>query len=136
MRNLASGTLVGHSEHLVPGQVSRSAVDVEAGRTRLRYQPRSGIWSFGAAGRGFAVSLDQRPDKPYVLNGDGTGLIQQSLAGSAHRDWFSCRFDDRSELMLYQFRDRTSGRPLARFRTGSYVPRRGHAIAIGDFQAR
>jgi hypothetical protein len=104
VRNLASGTLVGHSEHLVPGQVSRSAVDVEAGRTRLRYQPRSGIWSFGAAGRGFAVSLDQRPDKPYVLNGDGTGLIQQSLAGSAQ--------------------------------TGSYVPRRGHAIAIGDFQAR
>jgi predicted secreted hydrolase len=179
VRNLGSGALVGHSEQLVPGQVSGSTVDVKAGQTRLRYQPRSGTWSFSAAGRGFAVSLDQHPDKPYALNGDGTGLIQQSLAGSSHYysdtrmaasgalrigstsvrlageswldhqwggyrddprafnwDWFSCRFDDRSELMLYQFRDRASGRPLARFRSGTYVPRRGHAVDISDFQAR
>jgi predicted secreted hydrolase len=27
-------------------------------------------------------------------------------------DWFSCRFDDGSELMLYQFRDRTTGRSM------------------------
>jgi predicted secreted hydrolase len=179
VRNLETGVLVGHSEQLVPGQVSRSAVDVKAGRARLRYRPRSGTWSFSAAGRGFAVSLDQHPDKPYALNGDGTGLIRQSLAGSAHYysatrmgasgtlrsggtsvrlvgeswldhqwggyrddprafnwDWFSCRFDDRSELMLYQFRDRTSGRPLARFRTGTYVARRGRTIAVRDFRAR
>ena len=27
-------------------------------------------------------------------------------------DWFSCRFDDRTELMGYQFLDRKTGRPL------------------------
>jgi predicted secreted hydrolase len=51
-------------------------------------------------------------------------------------DWFSCRFDDRSELLLYQFRDRGSGRPLARFRNGTHVPRSGRATAVTDFQAR
>jgi predicted secreted hydrolase len=51
-------------------------------------------------------------------------------------DWFSCRFDDGSELMLYQFRDRTTGRPLARFRNGTYVTRRGRTIAVTNFQAR
>lgn len=51
-------------------------------------------------------------------------------------DWFSCRFDDRSELMLYQFRDRASGRALARFRNGTYVPRSGRATAVTNFQAR
>jgi predicted secreted hydrolase len=178
VRNLKNGSLVGHSEQLFPGTVTASSVDVKAARAGLHYQRASGTWSFSAAGRGFAVSLDQRPDKPYALHGDGTGLIQQSLAGSAryysgtrmdasgtlriggqnlrlagqswldHQwggyrddprafnwDWFSCRFDDRSELMAYQFRDRTSGRPLARFRTGTYVPRRGRTIALSNFRA-
>jgi predicted secreted hydrolase len=179
VRNLKSGSVVGHREQLIPGTVSASSVDVKAGLAGLHYQPGSGTWSFSAAGRGFAVSLDQRPDKPYALHGDGTGVIQQSLAGSAHYysgtrmdatgtlrisgkslrlageswldhqwggyrddprafnwDWFSCRFDDRSELMIYQFRDRTSGRPLIRFRTGTYVPERGPTISISNFRAR
>jgi predicted secreted hydrolase len=50
-------------------------------------------------------------------------------------DWFSCRFDDRSELMLYQFRDRATGRPLAQFRNGTYTPPRGRPIALTRFQA-
>jgi predicted secreted hydrolase len=178
VRNLQTGALVGHSEELALGTVGASAVDVKAGRARLRYEPGSGTWSFSAAGPGFAVALDQHPDKPYALHGNGTGLIQQSLGGSSHYysstrmdahgtlriggktvrlsgeswldhqwgdyrndprafnwDWFSCRFDDRSELMLYQFRDRTSGRPIARFRNGTYVSRSGHTTAVTSFEA-
>ena len=39
-------------------------------------------------------------------------------------DWFSCRFDDRTELMLYRFRDR-SGQPLSADRSGTYILRTG-----------
>ena len=38
--------------------------------------------------------------------------------------------------MLYQFRDRATGLPLARFRNGTYVPRRGRPIEIASFQAQ
>jgi predicted secreted hydrolase len=179
VRNLETGALVGHSEELARGRVGTSAVDVKARRARLDYRPRSDTWSFSAAGRGFAVSLAQHPEKPYALHGDSTGLIRQSLGGSSHYysatrmdasgtlriggksvrlageswldhqwgdyrddprafnwDWFSCRFDDRSELMLYQFRDRVTGRPLARFRNGTYVSRSGRTTAVTNFEAR
>jgi predicted secreted hydrolase len=178
VRNLRTGALVGHSEEVAPGSVGVSAVDVKAGRARLHYQPGSNTWSFAAAGPGFAVSLAQRPDKPYALHGNGTGLIRQSLGGSSHYysstrmdasgtlrvgakslritgrswldhqwgnyrddprafnwDWFSCRFDDRSELMLYQFRDRATGQPLARFRNGTYVAENGRTTAVTTFEA-
>jgi predicted secreted hydrolase len=179
VRNLATGALVGHSEQLAFARVSPSSLDVRLSHARLRYEPATNAWLFSASGSGFAVSIRQRPDKAYALHGEGTGLIQQSLAGIAHYysatrmraagtlhdggtkitltgeswldhqwgdyradprafnwDWFSCRFDDDSELMLYQFRDRTTGRPLTRFRNGTYVTRRGRTIAITDFQAR
>ncbi len=51
-------------------------------------------------------------------------------------DWFACRFADRSELMLYQFRDPVTGRPLQQFRTGTYVPRHGRTLELTSFQAR
>jgi predicted secreted hydrolase len=41
-------------------------------------------------------------------------------------DWFSCRFDDRTELMLYRFRG-LDGAPLTAYRTGTYVLRSGKA---------
>src|SRR5262249_2974382 len=50
-------------------------------------------------------------------------------------DWFSCRFDDGTELMLYQFRDRRSGRPLARFRAGTFVARDGTTKDVSGFDA-
>jgi hypothetical protein len=50
-------------------------------------------------------------------------------------DWFSCRFDDRSELMLYQFLDRKTGLPLASFRNGTLVDRSGHAVGLTAFTA-
>jgi predicted secreted hydrolase len=50
-------------------------------------------------------------------------------------DWFSCRFDDHTELMLYQFRDRRTGRPLPRSGSGTFVGRDGTTIAVDAFQA-
>jgi predicted secreted hydrolase len=49
-------------------------------------------------------------------------------------DWFSCRFDDRTELMGYQFLDRT-GRPLPGLANGTFVARDGHTTAIDGFEA-
>jgi len=50
-------------------------------------------------------------------------------------DWFSCRFDDRTELMLYRFRDR-QGRPLAAFRSGTFVARDGSSRSLPRFEAQ
>ena len=176
--NLKTGAVVGHSEQLALGSVSPSSLDVGAGGTRLAYRPSSNVWSFSAGGPGFAVSLRQRPEKPYVLHGGGTGAIRQSAGGRAYYysatrmaatgtlstggrtirltgeswldhqwgsfrndprafnwDWFSCRFGDGSELMLYQFRDRATGRPLAAFRNGTFVPKTGRPVGITAFEA-
>jgi len=49
-------------------------------------------------------------------------------------DWFSCRFDDRTELMGYQFVDPT-GRPLPWLANGTFVGADGQAVPIVGFQA-
>jgi predicted secreted hydrolase len=178
VRNLRTGALVGHSEQLALERVSPSSLDVRAGGARLRYEPGSNDWVFSASGLAFAIRLHQHPVKAYALNGSGTGVINQSLAGTSHYysgtrmlatgtlhaagkrialtgeswldhqwgsyrddprafnwDWFSCRFDDRTELMLYQFRNRVTGRPLERFRSGTYVTSSGRTVGILAFQA-
>jgi predicted secreted hydrolase len=48
-------------------------------------------------------------------------------------DWFSCRFDDRTELMLYRFR-RSDGTPLAAYRSGTLVLRDGRTRAVRGFE--
>jgi predicted secreted hydrolase len=48
-------------------------------------------------------------------------------------DWFSCRFDDRTELMLYRFRD-SQGRPLTAYRNGTYVLDDGRSRNVRAFQ--
>jgi predicted secreted hydrolase len=179
VRNLKTGAVVGHSEQLALGRVSSTSLDVRAGGAELRYRPGSSLWSFSVSAPGFSVALRQRPEKPYTLNGGGTGVIRQSSAEIAHYysatrmtatgtlrvggrsttlageswldhqwgnfrndprafnwDWFSCRFDDHSELMLYQFRDRVTGRPLPAFGNGMYTPRRGQPVGVTGFQAR
>ncbi len=50
-------------------------------------------------------------------------------------DWFSCRFDDRSELMGYQFLDHAGGKPLAGFANGTFVAPNGKATAVHGFVA-
>jgi predicted secreted hydrolase len=179
VRNLATGRTVGHSERLVPGRVGTRSLDVTAGGSRLRYVTRSNTWRLSIAEPGLRLSLNQRPEKPYALHGEGTGLIRQSVAGpsryySATRmratgtlhvgrerirltgeswfdhqwgnfladprafdwDWFSCRFDDRTELMLYRFRDRRTGRPLPGLASGTFVEPDGRTVAVRAFQAQ
>lgn len=49
-------------------------------------------------------------------------------------DWFSCRFDDRTEVMLYRFRG-LDGTPLTRFRNGTFVRANGTAVSLTEFDA-
>ena len=45
---------------------------------------------------------------------------------ASHWDWFSCRFDDRTELMLYRFRDGHA--------SGTAVDRAGHGRLVTSFE--
>jgi predicted secreted hydrolase len=47
---------------------------------------------------------------------------------ASHWDWFSCRFDDRTELMLYRFRDGHA--------SGTAVDRAGHGRLVTSFGAK
>jgi predicted secreted hydrolase len=176
--NLATGAVVGHTEDVALRKVSSSSLDARAGPARLRFLPRTNTWSFSVLTPAFAVSLTQRPLKPYALHGGGTGVIQQSVAGPSHYysstrmsargtlragsttvtltgqswfdhqwgnfvddprafdwDWFSCRFLDGSELMLYRFRDAVTGLPIAGSASGTFVAKSGKATAVKDFAA-
>src|SRR5262249_42075885 len=158
-----TGALVGHSETLAAGAPGPSTLDVSASGSRLRYLSQTNTWRFVVSSPGLHVALSQRPEKPYVLHGGGTGVIRQSVAGTSHYysatrmrasgtlrvsgktvavkgqswfdhqwgdyaddqrafnwDWFSCRFDDRTELMGYQFLDQ-AGRPLPGLANGTFV---------------
>jgi len=172
--DLGSGARVGRSERLAPATLGTQALDVSAAGARLRYEPGSNRWSFGASGPGYALSIEATPAKPYALHG-GDGVIGQSDAGRSfyysstrmratgtivhgarriaftgdawfdHQwgnfenddrafnwDWFSCRFDDRTELMLYRFRD-AHGRPLTAYASGTFVSRSGRAVPLHAF---
>jgi predicted secreted hydrolase len=176
--DLGRDAIVGHSERLARAALGPAKLDVSAGGARLGYDPETNAWRFGASASGYALSLTARPEKPYALHGDGTGLIRQSFGGpsayySATRmaargsltvrgrrvdftgeawldhqwgsfagdprsfnwDWFSCRFDDRTELMLYRFRDRRTGRPLAAYANGTFVGADGSTQRIDAFTA-
>jgi predicted secreted hydrolase len=50
-----------------------------------------------------------------------------STPSASHWDWFSCRFDDRTELMLYRFRDGLE--------TGTAVDPAGHGRLVTSFVA-
>jgi predicted secreted hydrolase len=49
--------------------------------------------------------------------------------------WFSCRFDDNTELMLYQFLDPITHQALEAYRSGTYISRTGETSRIKDFSA-
>ena len=48
-------------------------------------------------------------------------------------DWFSCRFGDGTELMLYQFLDPATGQPAAGFRNGTFVAKNGRTTGVTSF---
>ena len=51
----------------------------------------------------------------------------ESVPSAQHWDWFSCRFDDSTELMLYRFRDGHAD--------GTFVDRAGHGRRVRSFDA-
>ena len=99
-------------------------------RARRSTTPRRG-WppsgSFGDGGKTVALTGQSWLDHQW-------GDFRDDPRGF-NWDWFSCRFDDGTELMLYQFRDRQTGRPLDRYRTGTWVPANGTAHGITGFAA-
>lgn len=48
-------------------------------------------------------------------------------------DWFSFRFDDGTELMLYSFRDTETGEILEEYNCGTYVDAEGNATNLTDY---
>lgn len=175
--NLSTGAVVGHTEEVALGRAGTSALSVRAGHSRLRYTRATNTWTFSVATPDYAVSLTQRPTKPYARHG-AAGVIRQSVAGTSHYysatrmtakgtlraggttlkltgqswfdhqwgafrddprafnwDWFSCRFDNGTELMLYRFRDRGTGAPLAGTEDGTIVARNGKTQRIRSFTA-
>jgi predicted secreted hydrolase len=52
----------------------------------------------------------------------------ESVPSAQHWDWFSCRFDDRTELMAYRFRDGHSN--------GTFVDRAGGGRPVTRFAAQ
>jgi predicted secreted hydrolase len=80
-----------------------------------------------AGGRTFAVSGESWFDHQWGNFRDDPRAFDWN--------WFSCRFDDGSELMLYEFRDRRTGRPLPRYATGTFVARNGRTRTVRSFSA-
>ena len=52
---------------------------------------------------------------------------------TATYDWFSFRFDDNTELMLYSFRDTETGEILPEYNCGTYVDENGKPTNLTDF---
>ena len=48
-------------------------------------------------------------------------------------DWFSFRFDDNTELMIYSFRDTETGEVLPQYNCGTYVDEAGDAVNLTEF---
>ena len=72
------------------------------------------------------------PAKPGSTTSGGTSADR---ANALNWDWFSCRFADRTELMLYRFRAQ-DGTPLARYSSGTLVSRAGRGTLVRSFDAR
>jgi predicted secreted hydrolase len=75
-----------------------------------------------------------RPRGGKRISFTGTGWFDHQWGdfttepSASHWDWFSCRFDDRTELMLYRFRDGHMN--------GTAVDRAGHGRLVQTFAAK
>jgi predicted secreted hydrolase len=106
----------------------------------------TGLIQEAGAGQSYYYSATRARATGFITN-DGTRTPFTGEAWIDHQwgnfanfsnppnwDWFSCRFDDRTELMLYYFRDR-NGQPLARYRSGTLVSRTGRGALVRIFSA-
>jgi predicted secreted hydrolase len=155
--NLDTGRIVGHTEKLLPGAVlpftSRVASlrydpardDWSGGAGTLRFAAHplkpyvlhgggSGVIRQGAGTSHYysATRMTVRGSLGSVTFSGNAWFDHQwgdfqNTPGALHWDWFACRFDDDTELMLYRFRGGQGN--------GTAVDRHGHGSAVDKFDA-
>jgi len=98
-------------------------------------QSSGGPSAYYSATRMTAAGTLRGGGRTVAVRGDGWMDRQwgnwQTERAPFNYDWFSCRFDDRTELMLYRFKD-PEGRALTRYESGTYVrPDGSHVLVRG-----
>lgn len=155
--DLGSGRIVRHTENLVPATalpfaskvagLRYDAVDdtwiARAGALRFSARPQkpyvlhgggSGVIHQGRAlSHYYSATRMTIKGRVGTVRFTGTAWFDHqwgdfaSEPSAQHWDWFSCRFDDRTELMLYRFRDGHE--------TGTAVGRAGRGTLVTSFDA-
>lgn len=117
--------------------VPRKPYVLHGGGTGLIRQSLAGTSAYYSATRMAARGAVRRAGRRIPFTGTAWLDHQWGDFASDRRafdwDWFSCRFDDRTELMLYRFRDRATGRPLAALSDGTFVLAGGASRRIRAF---
>jgi predicted secreted hydrolase len=112
---------------------------LHGGGTGVIRQSVGGTSAYYSATRMRARGTIRRAGKPVRFT--GTAWLDHQWGDFAQDprafnwDWFSCRFDDRTELMLYRFRDRVTGRPLGAYSEGTLVTSGGTGRRVRRFAA-
>jgi predicted secreted hydrolase len=106
----------------------------------------SGVIQESSAGQSYYYSATRALATGFITEGgtrisfDGEAWLDHQWGDFAENpialswDWFSCRFTDRTELMLYRFR-KPDGTPLARYGSGTFVNRKGKGTLVRTFAA-
>jgi predicted secreted hydrolase len=106
------------------------------GGTGYIHQSAAGLSGYYSATRMTARGTITAGGKPIAFTGEAWLDHQWGDFASDPRalrwDWFSCRFEDRTELMLYAFLG-ADGTPLARSRAGTFVRRDGRSSSAAGF---
>ena len=156
--NLDSGAIVHHTENLARGRgipfastitalgydVARKTWIARAGSLRFAARPLkpyvlhgggTGVVRQGAgSSRYYSATRMTISGSLGSVRFTGTAWFDHqwgdfaSVPSAQHWDWFSCRFDDRTELMLYRFRNGQAN--------GTFVDRIGRGRAVSRFDAR
>jgi predicted secreted hydrolase len=119
--------------------VPQKSYVLHGGGTGVIRQSLGGTSAYYSATRMTARGTITRDGQPIRYS--GTAWLDHQWGDFAddprafHWEWFSCRFDDRTELMLYRFRNRLTGRPLAGFRAGTFVLADGSSRRLTVFTA-
>jgi predicted secreted hydrolase len=111
---------------------------LHGGGTGVVQEPTGGLSYYYSATRALATGFITTGAGRIPFTGeawlDHQWVPVANITNPPNWDWFSCRFDDRTELMLYRFRTR-NGTPLVRYRSGTLVSRRGVGTLVKSFDA-
>jgi predicted secreted hydrolase len=111
---------------------------LHGGGTGLIRQSTAGTSSYYSATRMSARGTITRDGRSIRFSGGAWldhqwGSFQDDPA-AFDWDWFSCRFTDKSELMIYRFRS-PNGMPIARYSDGTFVAADGESRRVTSFSA-